>query len=308
MIAAVSGGGLISFDPELTSYLKSLAMELGADAVGVADLLSLDGIVTHPPDLLDGFTCAISVAINLGKYDGYNGASEGRAFSSLDKIAATLSEQIRGMGYRSLIVPPDKRMGRKRPLSVVGAISHKAAARAAGLGWIGRSTLLINPKFGPRICLVTLLTDMPLATDNSIGDKCGTCRRCIEACPAGAIADTDGHDDRESWEVLDRGKCGSYLTSQWRAGKICYECMIACPWGNGYAERPPDPDGMVQRLHNAWLGRQEGCRRMEHDRTRPRVLHYGPHLQVVEVCNPCYKTGVKEHRQLARILKESATG
>ena len=201
-------------------------------------------------------------------------------------------------------MPPDKRAGKKRPLSVIGAISHKAVAKAAGLGWIGRSTLLITPKFGPRICLVTLLTDMPLAHDHPMEDKCGTCRRCIEACPAGAISDPDprGSGSRGS---LDSAKCGAWLDRQWRVGKICYECMLACLWGNGGAERDPEPDELVQRLHNAWLGRQEGCRRMGHGSGRPRILHYGQHIQVVEVCNSCYKTGVKEHRQLARILRES---
>jgi epoxyqueuosine reductase QueG len=196
-------------------------------------------------------------------------------------------------------------VGRKKPLSMVGAISHKAVARASGIGWIGRSTLLITPKFGPRICLVTLLTDMPLVPNRPMEDKCGTCRRCIEACPADAITDGTNRNSPAPGGSLDSSKCGAWLNSQWRLGKICYECMLACPWGNNGEEGKPDDDGMVQRLHNAWLGRQEGCTKLGHDDGRSRVLHYGQHIQVVQLCNSCYKTGIKEHKQLARTLRNA---
>jgi Fe-S-cluster-containing hydrogenase component 2 len=137
-------------------------------------------------------------------------------------------------------------------------------------------------------------------------DKCGTCRRCIEACPAGAIADSGDPEDRRRGVALDTSKCGAYLNSQWRIGKICYDCMLACPWGkNGDVKQ--DDGGVIRRLHNAWLGREEGCRRMGHDGARPRVIHYGSHIQVVRICKSCYKTGKNEHRQLAKALSENGT-
>jgi epoxyqueuosine reductase QueG len=290
---------------QLTEILKALAVKYGAGTVGVADLSAFEGIVTHPIDLLDDFTCAVSIGINLGRYDGYNGASESRAFSLLDKIAGILNDYIEKTGHCCVVVPPDQRVGKKKPLSMVGAISHKAVANASGIGWIGKSTLLINPRFGPRICLVTLLTDLPLVPDRPMDNKCGTCRRCIEACPAGAIADGTNETSLAPGGSLDGSKCGAWLDSQWRLGKICYDCMLACPWGNSDDDTKSDDNGMVQRLHNAWLGRQEGCSRLGHDCGRSRVLHYGQHIQVVQLCNSCYKTGINEHRQLARTLRNA---
>ncbi len=66
-------------------------------------------------------------------------------------------------------------------------ISHKAVARMAGLGWQGKSLLLINPEYGPRVRLVTILTDMPLTPDGPVKNRCGACLECVQACPASAI-------------------------------------------------------------------------------------------------------------------------
>lgn len=108
-------------------------------------------------------------------------------------------------------------------------------ARRSGLGWVGKHTLLINPKKGSYFFLCEIICDLELEYDHPIKDHCGTCTRCIEACPTGAIH-KDGY-------VMDGSKCISYLTIElkneipdtfsnqmenWMFG--CDICQQVCPW------------------------------------------------------------------------------
>lgn len=118
---------------------------------------------------------------------------------------------------------------------------ERSYARAAGLGWIGKNTCLINQEQGSWFLLAEVLLSIPLATDLPPPDRCGTCRRCIDACPTEAIipAGTD------TW-ALDARLCISYLTiekrgdlpagSANRAGNHIFGCDICqdvCPWNRG---------------------------------------------------------------------------
>lgn len=108
-------------------------------------------------------------------------------------------------------------------------------AKRSGVGWIGKNTLLIHPKAGSYFFLAELIIDLPLLTDTPIKDFCGTCTRCIDACPTEAISPT-GY-------VMDGSKCISYLTIElkedipisfsdkmdnWMFG--CDICQQVCPW------------------------------------------------------------------------------
>ena len=77
-------------------------------------------------------------------------------------------------------------------------------AQRSGLGWVGKNTLLINPRWGSYFFLAELIIDLDIRPDPPIKDYCGTCRRCIEACPTDAILD--------SGYVMDGSRCISYLT------------------------------------------------------------------------------------------------
>lgn len=118
---------------------------------------------------------------------------------------------------------------------------EKALARRAGLGWIGRNTLLIHPELGSELVLGCLLTDVALPTSPPQADRCGDCRACMAACPTAAL-----QDDR--W--LDARRCLSYLTLEHRGpipGHLgsrlgdrlagCDECQRACPF-NRFPARP----------------------------------------------------------------------
>lgn len=106
----------------------------------------------------------------------------------------------------------------------LGHLSHRAVAVQAGLGWIGKSAMFVHPEHRARLRLTTVLTDMPLEPGEKRQDlSCGTCRACIEDCPAGAITE----------EGYDRNKCAEKLREFSRmpgiGQSICGVCVKACP-------------------------------------------------------------------------------
>jgi len=114
-------------------------------------------------------------------------------------------------------------------------VMDKAWARRSGLGWVGKHTNLISPRAGSYFFIGEMIVDVSLPADDPIGDHCGSCTRCIEACPTGAITGP---------ERLDASRCISYLTIEHRAetlpeetaGEIgnwiygCDICQDVCPW------------------------------------------------------------------------------
>jgi epoxyqueuosine reductase len=131
-----------------------------------------------------------------------------------------------------------------------GPVQERVFAEQAGLGWIGKNTCLINPKLGSWLFLGEVLTNRDLDIDMPAVDQCGTCRRCLDACPTGALT---------APYVLDARGCLSYLTievrdsvdPEWRdaIGQQIFGCDICqdvCPW-NRRSAISEDP---------AWLPRQ----------------------------------------------------
>lgn len=120
-----------------------------------------------------------------------------------------------------------------------GPVLERDHAASAGIGWHGKSTMLIDPKLGTWFFLAEVLTTLELPPDAPQQDRCGTCERCITACPTGAI--TSAHR-------LDARRCISYLTIELK-GSIplefrplmgdrifgCDDCLDACPW-NRFAQ------------------------------------------------------------------------
>jgi len=137
-------------------------------------------------------------------------------------------------GFSALPIPASQVLDRK---NWQGAISHKAVARMAGLGWQGKNLLLITPRHGSRVRLVTVLTDAALVCDAPLKNRCGKCRRCSEACPVDAIkgVNTEHHYANRN-EALNFKKCADKLVNDFAkhpdiGAPICGICINVCPFG-----------------------------------------------------------------------------
>ncbi len=122
--------------------------------------------------------------------------------------------------------------------------SHKMAATRAGLGWIGKTDLLVTKQFGPRVRLATVLIEYAsLKTGSAIEtSRCGTCTLCIEACPAGAAngkawdVSVDRSDFYDAFKCRD--KCRELsMTNLNESVSLCGICVSVCPVGGG--RKPP---------------------------------------------------------------------
>ncbi len=127
-----------------------------------------------------------------------------------------------------------------------GPLLERELAQRAGLGWIGKNSCLIHPKLGSFFVLAEILLDLPLVFDEPFQfDRCGTCTRCIDACPTGCILPN---------RTLDAQRCISYLTIEekgaipaplrnaignWLFG--CDVCQQVCPWNQRFAKPTLDP-------------------------------------------------------------------
>ena len=114
-----------------------------------------------------------------------------------------------------------------------GRYSHKKGACLAGLGYIGRNSLFIHKDFGSLVRLGTVFTDCELDCGEPDRDfSCGTCRICVDACPAGAIRYTDFYYGIDRNEIFDAEKCSQYMKREFQKigrGAVCGICMKVCP-------------------------------------------------------------------------------
>jgi epoxyqueuosine reductase len=139
----------------------------------------------------------------------------------LDRLAFHVGALIQNMGGKALPIAASQIMDWERQK---GHLSHKQLAQAAGIGWLGRNNLIVHPEYGARIRLVSVLTDLPLLTDEPLKRSCGECRQCIAVCPAGAIKEqVEGFDHLACFEKLKEFR-NKYNIGQY----ICGICVKAC--------------------------------------------------------------------------------
>lgn len=234
---------------DYTVKFKRKIKKWGADLVGIADLDPLRDLEVNPPGLLKGFTRAVSIAVRLpvavfeqikDRPTPLYVSVYQTANRMLDEIAFKTSVFLQNDGYLSLPVPASQVLDRK---NWTAAISHKAVARMAGIGWQGKNLLIITAKYGSRVRLVTVLTDAPLKVDGPVKNLCGECTLCRDACPVKAIKGvrTETHyGNRE--DALYLSRCAEKLAGEFAAipdigVPVCGICIKVCPFGRRFGDK-----------------------------------------------------------------------
>jgi len=275
-----TGADAGGIDPQaLMQRVRQWAAELGFAAVGVSDLdvtqpaerlrhwlesgrhgqmrymQRHEAVRADPSQLLAGAQRAICVRMDYRPRADGEGWIEREWQRIADPEAAVVSVYARGRDYHKVV--------RARLQTLAGRIGQEVAgfgyrvctdtapvfevelARRAALGWRGKHTLLLTREAGSMFFLGEILTDLPLPVDQPVQEHCGSCSRCIDVCPTGAIV--------APFE-LDARRCISYLTIE-HPGSIpeplraaignrvygCDDCQLVCPW-NKYAQRARLPD------------------------------------------------------------------
>jgi epoxyqueuosine reductase len=224
----------------LSGELHAYFLKKGASLCGFADLT---GIVEG--ELLHGVSVAIKLPVPVLQsiadgpsriyFDAYHEINE-----KLDSLVTAGAEYLQARGYR---VHAQTRANVHENTGYRTDLPHKTVATRAGLGWIGKSALLVTGEFGPAIRLSSLLTDAPLTPGVPIDkSKCGNCTACVDHCPGKAISGKlwDVSMDRDvffnaaacrkaaraiSWELLNEEI------------SLCGKCIEVCPYTKGYIRR-----------------------------------------------------------------------
>ncbi len=280
---AAASHGLLT--PEQRSALvKERALELGFHACGITDMTppphaeSLDTWIAggmagtmrymhrqatkrkEPARIVPGATRAVVLTRYYRSTDTRAEPGAGRVaryargkdyHEALREPLANLTEYVKSLGTADTVA---------RWYVDTGPVPERELAQRAGLGWIGKNTMLIDPARGSYSFIAAVLTDVNLATDLPFeADRCGTCRRCLDACPTGAFPGE---------RILDANLCISYLTIEFKgeveaalATKMgdwvfgCDDCQTVCPWNEKFASDTgaleADPDLAGLRLE--WL-------------------------------------------------------
>lgn len=218
---------------EVENYrkLKELILNTGASVFGVAALNEeLKRSFLMPYEVVASLNYGISFGVALSKKilstltDGPNQLyyfHYQRTNVLIDSIALQITAIIQKEGYDALPIPASQIADWENQR---GHLSHRKIAYNAGLGWWGKNNLIINPTYGAAVRYGTVLTDLPLVADTPLPEtqNCGSCSRCVELCPAGAIKN----------DFFDEDLCKEKLKEFTRTLKIgqmiCGVCVKAC--------------------------------------------------------------------------------
>ncbi len=224
--------------------LRRIAAGLGIDHFGVADLSrAREAIREQGGEAISRYRFAVSLGIPLP--DAVVDLLPDRAQRAvrmsyrhhaydlinlrLDQAASRIAGHLQAKGWEAFPVSASRTVDDER---LCGAISHKLAARLAGLGWVGKSCLLVTPSNGPRVRWATVLTNASLpATGPILEDGCGECRQCVDICPVKAFTGRHFEESEPRERRYDAHKCEKYVNSL-KDGDgmgVCGMCLYVCP-------------------------------------------------------------------------------
>ena len=218
MIAAAS-----STEQRLETLIKAQSYGLGFDLVGIAPLGRAETAAAFDEWLARGYDGEMSYLARNAEKRRDSRLPVGGATTAIvvamnyggNEPSGPVARYARGDDYHDVMLDRltqlhrwiEQQVGRSvigKPYVDTGPVLERDLARRAGLGWFGKNTMLINPRLGSFFFLGSLLVDLELEADAAFAtDHCGTCRRCLDACPTGAIVEP---------HVLDATRCISYLT------------------------------------------------------------------------------------------------
>jgi epoxyqueuosine reductase len=154
----------------------------------------------------------------------------------LSKLEAFLKEKVPDIQVKSMVD--------------TGELSDRAVAERAGIGWSGKNCAIITPEFGSYVYLGEMITNFPFPPDTPMEDQCGSCRKCLDVCPTGALVQGGQLDSSKCIAFLTQTK--GFLPDEYRT-KIgnriygCDTCQTVCPVNKGkdfhfHKEMEPDPE------------------------------------------------------------------
>ena len=232
----------------LSTKIRESLLEKGACLVGYADMSDL----TH--EAVKDLKNAVSIAVALNPsiireiskgptkkyYQEYN-----RANNLLADLCNLAVDIIIKEGHKAAALEPTIKHVDLNDLDTL--LPHKTAATKAGLGWIGKSALLITKRYGAAIRLATVLTDAELDLGSPVEKSmCGDCRECADHCPAKAIKGNNWQLGASRDSIYDAfACCETAIKLSEKAGiqstigrvVICGICINVCPWTQKYISR-----------------------------------------------------------------------
>lgn len=208
---------------ELLSELKSREVNI----VKVVDISML------PINENRGYSVAILIGVALHPSYIYRIAYENASSleftekeHEVDKLAEWVADYIKAKGYDAYAQSEGNLInGFYDAATKTTSLPHKKIAMMAGLGWIGKSNLLVTQEYGSALCICSVLTNAPLPTQNYpiISSKCGACHICMDICPAKVLYGTKWEEGIHRDLIIDVYHC-----------QTCLKCMAKCPWTQRY--------------------------------------------------------------------------
>ena len=227
----------------LRGKLESLAKDMGATYFGIADLTSArqriseqggEFLAQFPRAVSHGFVLADGIVNTLVHHKNITALNNYWYYvyqivnPRLDSISLMLAQSLDKAGFQAFVVPSSQTIDRTK---LTGVFSHKLAAHLAGLGWVGKSALLITPEHGPRVRWGTVLTDAPLGAGTPMDEMCHDCCVCVKGCPAHAFTGQAFNKPRPRSEIFAAEACDHYLGKRETLHRACGICVYICPFG-----------------------------------------------------------------------------